>query len=117
MSLVHVKLKNGEDLLGYLESTTDHDIEINSPVSINIDPNLGFFAKSWMLLTAVNTVRIKNTDLLFCLSASEKAERYYEEFMHRVSDSEDKSELGMDFDHDLENIFSAMVEAKSSTKH
>ena len=115
MNLVHVKLKSGEDLIGHLESTTDLDIELISPIAIEIDPQLGFFAKSWLLLSETNTVRIRINDLLFYNSASEKAHRYYDEFLHRFGEADDAahpSEVS-----DLEDMFVAMMESKASTKH
>lgn len=115
MDLVHVKLKTGEDLVGYLENRLDSSIRVNSPVQMTVDPNFGFFAKSWLLLSQENSVHLKLEDLYFCHKASDKAERYYDEFMHRIHQDDRPTDL--EFDSELEDIFTAMVEAKSSLKH
>jgi hypothetical protein len=73
MKLIHIKMKNGEDLLGYLVSSTDHHIEINTPIAVDIEPALGFFAKSWLMLSENNSVRLSKEDYMFWSNANKKA--------------------------------------------
>jgi hypothetical protein len=116
MQLIHIKMKNGEDLLGYLVSSTDHHIEINTPIAVDIEPALGFFAKSWLMLSENNSVRLSKEDYMFWSNANKKATEYYDEFIHRLAEKPDnRSEA--EFTNDLEEVFSALMESKASIKH
>jgi len=116
MQLIHIKMKNGEDLLGYLVSSTDHHIEINTPIAVDIEPSLGFFAKSWLMLSEDNSVRLSKEDYMFWSKANKRATEYYDEFMHRLADKpDDRTES--EYTNDLEEVFSALMESKASIKH
>jgi ABC-type taurine transport system ATPase subunit len=119
MELIHVKMKNGEDLLGYLGVKTDTSVELITPISIMIDPHLGMFAKSWLIFSDLNAATITDTDYMFFSAASRKAVEYYEEFMHRLNEKDQHRQLEEDteFTNELEDIFSAMMESRSTTKH
>ena len=119
MELVHIKMRNGEDLLGYLTSQTEKDIEIMTPISIMIDPQFGMFAKSWLIFSELNSARISTTDYMFFSAASRKATEYYEEFMHRLSEREQVKTIEEDteFNSELEEVFSALMQSRESTKH
>lgn len=119
MQLIHIKMKNGEDLLGYLASNTEDGIEIMTPISVILDPTYGMFAKSWLMLSDLNSVWIKSTDYMFFSTASRKATEYYDEFMHRISEKEQQQSLeeDLDFTSELEEIFQAMSESRLSKKH
>jgi hypothetical protein len=116
MDLIHVKLKTGTDLLGYLESVSESDIHLVGPVEISIDPNLGFFAKSWLLLSEITSVRIMHSDMYFYSKASEKAFSYYEEFVNRLNEVS-KNNLDHSSINEFEDIFVAMMESNGSIKH
>lgn len=113
MELLHIKMKNGEDILAQKDTTAnlDNEVYIVAPVSIQIDPVHGFFAKSWLLLSEGNTVGISKNDILFCHNASEKARSYYEEFLYRISEEEPSEDE--QYASELEEVFQAMMEAKT----
>lgn len=119
MQLIHIKLKSGEDILAYLGEETNHKIELITPITVVIDPTYGMFAKSWLLLSELNRVSIDTTNVMFFSAASRKAIDYYDEFMHRVSDKEQRQSVEDDteFTSELEEIFGAMMESKGSMKH
>lgn len=119
MQLIHVKMKNGEDLLGYLGENAKDAIELITPISISIDPTYGLFAKSWLLFSELNMVTIRSTDYMFFSAASRKATEYYEEFMYNINEKELQKQLDEDteFTSELEDVFTAMMEARSSIKH
>ncbi len=119
MQLIHVKMKNGEDLLGYLGGQTSESIELITPISIVIDPHVGLFAKSWLLFSELNSVNIFNSDYMFFSAASRKAIDYYDEFMHKINDSQMQKQVeeDTDFNTELEEVFTAMMESRSTTKH
>lgn len=119
MKLIHVKMKNGEDLLGYLANQSNDKFEIVTPISVVIDPTYGMFAKSWLMLSELNSVWITSDSVLFYSQASKKATEYYDEFMHRVSEKDQRQSIEDDteFTSELEEIFGAMMESKGSIKH
>ena len=120
MELVHVKMKNGEDIVGIAieRPTTTYNeqpyIAVKDPISIVIDPHIGMFAKSWLLFSESDTTRIKSSDILFCYAASDKAVSYCNEFMNRLAQSSKEQSDSID---ELESIFNEMMESKLSTKH
>lgn len=113
MELLHIKMKNGEDILAQKDNSSkfDNELYIVAPVSIHIDPVQGFFAKSWLLLSEGNAVKIDKNDTLFCHNASEKARTYYEEFLYRISEEEPSKDE--EYASELEEVFQAMMEAKT----
>lgn len=117
MELKHIKLRTGEDLVGPAEFIKDNlgyrALRIITPVSIHMDPNLGFYAKSWLLLSKENNIILNLDDVMFCKPASETAEEYYNEFVHKYSE-ENVNESDTS---DIEELFQAMFESKSSIKH
>jgi|TARA_B110000908_G_scaffold4109_1_gene5313 hypothetical protein len=120
--LIHIKLSNGEDLIANSISEDDDQISIENPVQVRIHPVHGFFAKSWMLLSEENSVSINKKDVLFLGKANEKATEYYDTFVSRLAElqSGDNYNLKDTIDDDestLEEVFSALIESKSSVKH
>jgi hypothetical protein len=116
--LHHVKLKNGEDLLSFV-NYNDNQVELHAPISVQIDPSLGIFAKSWLLLTEGNSVVIATDFVVFASKASNKAVNYYEEFMHRINERSQIKQMEEDseFTSELEELFAALVESKTATKN
>jgi hypothetical protein len=119
MELVHIKMRNGEDLLGYLASKDDLNIEVITPISIIIDPSLGMFAKSWLMFSEVNAVKISKNDYICFNLANKKAIDYYEEFLHSMNEKEQRSKLSEDseFTNELEDVFNALAESRLSKIH
>ena len=120
--LIHIKMSNGEDLIANSISEDDDQISIENPVQVRIHPVHGFFAKSWMLLSEENSVSLKKKDVLFLGKANEKATEYYDTFVARLHDlqSEDSYNLEdnlADDDATIEDVFTALIESKSSVKH
>lgn len=116
MNLLHIKLKNGEDLLAQeiIDQTTD-SISVTSPIQICIDPEHGFFIKSWASLSATDDISIPISEVMFCYPASEKAQSYYEEYTNRMSHTKD--EFDEEEISEYEELFTALLEAKKSRLH
>lgn len=117
MELKHIKLRTGEDLVAPAEFVKDNlgyrALKVTTPVSIHMDPNLGFYAKSWLLLSQDNNVILNLEDVMFCKPASETAEEYYNEFVYKYS-----SEATLDEEtSEIEELFASMLESKTSIKH
>lgn len=119
MKLIHVKMKNGEDVLAYLGEQDTHRIELITPIAVVVDPTYGMFAKSWLMLSELNSITININNIMFFSTASRKAIDYYDEFMHRLAEGAQRQSVEDDteFTSELEEIFGAMMDSKSSIKH
>lgn len=117
MNLNHIKLNNGEDILAYVEiielPNKQKHLRLHAPISIHMDPEHGFFAKSWLLLSETNMVSLPLQKIMFCNTASEKAQTYYDQFMEQLASSAPAEEQLSD----IEELLSSMLESKSSIKH
>jgi len=117
MELKHIKLRTGEDLVGPAEFIKDNlgyrALKVTTPVSIHMDPSLGFYAKSWLLLSKDNDVILNLEDVMFCKPASDTAEEYYTEFVHKYATESDIDDQA----NELEELFQTLLESKSSIKH
>ena len=117
MQLYHVKLNNGDDLLGWGSITEDRKIiRLEDPVQIIIDPEYGFFAKSWLLLSDKKYADLHATNIMTVGHASDKAVKYYDEFKERLSGYPDPTHSESDID-DLEDLFNSLMESRNNTKH
>jgi hypothetical protein len=118
---VAIKLKNGEDIVAVLTHDEQEFITIENPVSIDVDPEHGFFAKAWNFLARSDMVALSKDDILLFDDASEKAIYYYEEFMRQHEPQKEKTlrEYVEDTEYmsELEEMFNAVLENKTSTKH
>lgn len=115
MNLIHIKMKNGEDILAQEEpEKCDEGVIVTAPISVHLDPVNGFFAKSWMALSSTNTVIINTNDIMFCYPASETGFEYYEEYIKRLATEDDVDVEQVD---ELEQLFEAMMQSKTSKLH
>jgi hypothetical protein len=83
-------------------------------------PHHGYFAKSWMMLSDENEMKLSKLDIHWCTRANSKAVHYYEEFMNELNkptEDEIDWETVDDMNNDIEEMFSMMVDSKTSTKH
>lgn len=118
MKLIHMKLKTGDDIVGYAGESTPTSVEIITPVQISIDPVIGIFAKNWLIFSDINRISIDRELIMFVAGASEKASDYYDELIHRFHEqSKPIAEDDTEFTNELEDIFTAMMESKESIKH
>ena len=124
---VNIKLKNGEDLIAIFVNQGDDTLTVENPIQIQVDPEHGFFAKSWLLLARSNFVTLDKKDIIFYDDASDKAIRYYEDFMQRlgvsareeeeIDDLMSRREEAKESISELEELFTSLLESKVSTKH
>ena len=120
MNLVHVKLKNGDDLIGVRDieenKITKDGIWIISPIHVAVHPIHGLWGKSWMMLSDGNTVKINSNDIMYIANANEKATEWYHTFTNKHAENEATQSLEEHFD-EYEDLFTTMLDAKASTKH
>jgi len=117
--LFHVKMNNGDDILAYVRDASTGHTELHAPIIVIVDPHLGLFAKSWLLLSDSNSVEVKTDNIIFASKASKKAIDYYEEFMHRIHEKAEikRMEEDSEFTSELEDIFTALAESKMAIKN
>ena len=119
IAFVNIKLKNGEDLVGIMESDYQDHIIVNNPIVMCIDNVHGFYAKSWLLLSKENTATIFKENIMFYGEANDKAIHYYEEFVRQIASKLTHSETQDDREYtsELEEMFTAMLESRNSKLH
>jgi len=113
---VNLKLHNGVDLLGVLDYDTDELISLSNPIQIEVHPEQGLFAKSYLMLSEENTVVFHRADVLHFAKANERASKYYDEFVRQLSES-DPMQSDDEYLDDVENMFEELLTSKLSTKH
>lgn len=118
MKLIHIKLKNGEDLIGQLVSSDDTTVTVQAPISVQINPERGIMGKAWLFLSDTKSISINRSETFLVSDASDRAYEYYEEFTYSVYAEEptNADELE-DSVNELEDMFRSMLESKLSTKH
>lgn len=122
-----VKLKHsGMDIVGILEKETDSSISLSNPIQIDIDPNTGFFAKSFLLLAEKNIMTFSKEDVLLFDVASDKSIKLYGQFQDHFSKMEEMSLGDRDDDIDefddisdgeLAEMFEAQMQRRTKTIH
>ena len=117
MNLLHIKLKNGQDILAKEVKTKSEAIIIKDPLQIDIDPVRGLFGKSWDLLSRPDTLKLGLEHIIFCYPATELAYEYYDEFSFKVHKTEGSNEYNDEDVNELEELFSALMQSKNSIIH
>lgn len=119
MQLLHVKFNNGEDIVTYGQISEDRrSVKIKDPLQIIIDPHNGFFVRNWLMLSENDSVVIPSNKILTIGVASETAVKYYNEYLKRMQSrkEEDVFEDNSDIES-LEELFTSLLESKTSIKH
>ena len=116
MQLMHVKLRNHEDVLTYIERSENDSklLVFTHPIAVFLDPDRGFYAKHWLVFSENNFVKLPQNEVLFINKASDYAKNYYEEFFRRNNSSRLEDEYDED---DLEEMYNSMIESKDAIKH
>lgn len=110
---INVKLANGHDIIGVLDYDNEEIVAVSNPIQIDIHPQEGMFARSYLLLSEENTIVFYRAEIMHIAKANKKACEYYEEFVRRLSSAQEEKEVS----EDLEEMFTSMIESKVSTKH
>lgn len=120
MNLIHVKLKNGDDLIGVRDTEENKKVKdgiwIISPIHVAVHPIHGLWGKDWMMLSDGNTVKINSNDIMYIANASEKATEWYHTFINRHASNETLQSVEDQLE-EYEELFTTMLDAKASTKH
>ena len=86
MKLIHIKLKNGSDLLGQDLGKGDSCNNILNPVEVKLHPNEGFYAQSYLLFSEENSMTLEDADILIKSDANKRAKDIYESFFEDVKE-------------------------------
>lgn len=118
MNVINIKLKSGEDLLCSLEDEREESLLIHDPIIFAFDPVNGPYARKWMPLCIDNVVEVHMEDMYFYSEANDYATGLYAEYLSNYGNktSDHHSDLS-DEEQYLEDIFTATLESKISTKH
>ena len=118
MELIHVKLNNGEDLLGYGTICKDKKVvDIQQPISVKVDPSLGIYAIKWLHFSETNRAKIPTYKIMSVDKASQTGIDCYEDFIYRHRDDGMSADDLSESVNELEELFTMMIEAKASIKH
>lgn len=115
MQLMHMKLRSGVDIITYVLSETQTYVTLKDPVEFKLDPNQGIYGVEWLFLSEESVGTIYKGDILLMNKCSTKGMQYYNEFVNRhLTPIETETSS---ITSDLETMFTAMMESKTSTKH
>jgi catalase (peroxidase I) len=118
---VNVKLNNGQDIVGVLDYEDDDIIRINNPIQIEIHPEYGLFAKSYMMLSTENTCVFYRAEVMYLSEANNKASEYYDQFVKKLTEQGEESIPYSSYSEedveDIEDMLTSIYEAKTSIKH
>jgi len=117
MELIHIKLKNGQDLIGVDLGNTVGCCNIENPVQLKIHPTEGFYAQSWLLFSKEKSVIIDDKDILMIGEANQRAIDCYNSFFEDVKERQFLDELENESEEDMEASLRAYIDSKEATKH
>lgn len=121
MTLMAIKLKNGDDLLAYINADDGKSTTISDPMLVKIEPNHGFWVRDWLYLSEVKTATLKGEEIQLIHKASERSNEIYQEYIMSIRDREtnsDRYRQSDDYDtSEFEEIFETLLESKTSIKH
>jgi hypothetical protein len=91
MEVKIIRLKTGEDIIGYVYDISDSKFTINNPMLIDVDIDMkssqqAFVIKSWMphQLYKNKEVSIWTNDILFISEPSDVFVEYYEKMIKKI---------------------------------
>lgn len=83
MELYHIKLHNGQDLVGTVEFGEHEEVRVSNVFEIVSDAKYGMYTKNWLYLSEKNETFIKYEDTLFINKASPAAVEMYVDVLER----------------------------------
>ena len=117
MKLVHIKLKNGIDLIAEDLGKGMGCVNLMNPVQVKIHPTKGFYAQSYLLFSVENSVIIDNSDIVLKSDANKRAEEIYESFFEEVKERDFIDRLDDVSDEEAEEHLVALIDSRDATKH
>lgn len=82
--IYHIRMMNAEDVLCNIEEFDSYLI-VKNAIQVIWDPEVGSYARRWLLLSEGGSVSISKDKMLFYTLASKEAERIYFETLESIS--------------------------------
>ena len=122
MDIVHIKLNNGDDLIGRkIEHDREGENHIEDPIKIKFDPQCGIIAQSWLILSEKDSVIFEDKDIMIIGHANQRGAEYYKAFFEESDSSEDYVEYNLEgkteLDREREEMIISYLESKGEVKH
>ena len=118
LDIIHIKLKNGIDLLGEDLGGCIGCVNVENPVQVKIHPTQGFYAQSWLLFSEDKSVIIDDSDILVLSKANQRGIECYTSFFEEVQERKFLDELGSNADEEeVEESLRAYIDSKDAVKH
>ena len=124
MDIVHIKLNNGDDLIGKkIEHDREGEYHIEDPIKIKFDPQCGIIAQSWLILSEKDSVIFEDKDIMIIGDANQRGAEYYKAFFEEKDSSEDYIEYNLnginepERDREKEEMILSYLESKGEVKH
>jgi hypothetical protein len=117
-----VRMKTGEDVIGYVSDISDAKFNIKNPMEIDVvlderTNEQAFIMKSWLphQLFKNNDVSIWTNDTFFMADATDEFIVYYEKMVKKIEQYLLGEEILDELDED--DIYQAMIELDESVVH
>jgi len=122
MDIVHIKLNNGDDLIGRkIEHDREGEYHIEDPIKIKFDPQCGIIAQSWLILSEKDSVIFEDKDIMLIGHANQRGAEYYKAFFEEKDESDDYVEYNLEgkteLDREREEMIISYLESKGEVKH
>ena len=117
MELIHIRLKNGQDILGIDLGSCIGCANIENPVQVKIHPTQGFYAQSLLLFSEENSIIIDDGDILIKSKANQRGIDCYNSFFEEVQERKFIDDLDNASDEEAEEALMALIDAKEAVKH
>ena len=117
MELIHIRLKNGQDILGIDLGSCVGCANIQNPVQVKIHPTQGFYAQSLLLFSEETSIIIDDSDILIKSKANQRGIDCYNSFFEEVQERKFIDDLEDVSDEEAEEALMALIDAKEAVKH
>ena len=117
MELIHIRLKNGQDILGVDLGSCVGCANIQNPVQVKIHPTQGFYAQSLLLFSEETSIIIDDSDILIKSKANQRGIDCYNSFFEEVQERKFIDDLEDVSDEEAEEALMALIDAKEAVKH
>ena len=117
MDLIHIKLKNGQDILGLDLGSCVGCVNIQNPVQVKIHPTQGFYAQSFLLFSEEDTIIIDDGDILIRSKANQRGIDCYNSFFEEVQERKYLDDIDNEDEQEMEDRLMALIDSKNAVKH
>jgi nitrate/TMAO reductase-like tetraheme cytochrome c subunit len=117
VDLIHIRLKNGQDILGVDLGSCVGCANIQNPVQVKIHPTQGFYAQSLLLFSEEDNIIIDDEDILIKSKANQRGIDCYNSFFEEVQERKYLDDLDDHSEEEMEDRLMALIDSKNAVKH